>query len=66
MQYCKSHALENGPIVLQCDTYRYHGHSVADSGIEYRTKKEVDEWKNKDPIIILKNKMIELKVATDE
>jgi pyruvate dehydrogenase E1 component alpha subunit len=31
-------------------TYRYRGHSVADAGKVYRTKKEIDSWRERDPI----------------
>ena len=50
----------DGPTLLDIRTYRYKGHSMSDPQ-KYRTKKEVSEWMDKDPIkhvmdVILKNK----------
>ena len=38
-----------GPYILQCDTYRYEGHYYGDPMV-YRSKEEIDGWRDKDPI----------------
>ena len=37
------------PYFLVCNTYRFRAHSMFDAEL-YRDKKEVEEWKKKDPI----------------
>jgi len=54
----------NGPYFLEIKTYRYKGHSVSDPG-KYRTKEEVKEYKDKDPINILEKKMLKEKITTE-
>jgi pyruvate dehydrogenase E1 component alpha subunit len=39
----------DGPTLVECKTYRYHGHSEHDMAT-YRTKEEVIEWESRDPI----------------
>jgi TPP-dependent pyruvate/acetoin dehydrogenase alpha subunit len=46
-----------GPTFLEMKTYRYLGHSRTDTG-PYRPPGELDAWKERDPITLLKAKMI--------
>jgi pyruvate dehydrogenase E1 component alpha subunit len=41
---------ERRPAVLEAMTYRYRGHSVADAGLSYRSKEEIEEHRRHDPI----------------
>jgi pyruvate dehydrogenase E1 component alpha subunit len=38
-----------GPFLLECRTYRFRAHSMYDPEL-YRTKEEVAQWKERDPI----------------
>jgi pyruvate dehydrogenase E1 component alpha subunit len=46
-----------GPYFLELKTYRYRGHSMSDSGA-YRTKEEIESWAKRDPIYILRDRLI--------
>jgi pyruvate dehydrogenase E1 component alpha subunit len=47
-----------GATFLECLTYRWDGHFGGDPGTAYRTKEEIDSWKQKCPIKRLKEKLI--------
>jgi pyruvate dehydrogenase E1 component alpha subunit len=47
----------NGPFFLELMTYRYRGHSMSDSR-GYRSREEEEEWKQRDPIFILRDRLI--------
>jgi pyruvate dehydrogenase E1 component alpha subunit len=47
LEYCRS---GQGPVLLECKTYRFAGHFVGDS-LVYRSKEEAEEWiQNRDPL----------------
>ena len=52
-----------GPYFLEIKTYRYRGHSVSDPA-KYRTKEELNDYKDQDPILIYEAKMIKDKSIT--
>lgn len=62
--YCTS---DNGPIYVEFDTYRYHGHSMSDPGTTYRTRDEVSTVRQaKDPIENVKKLLLDNGLATAE
>ncbi|MEW6353241.1 MAG: pyruvate dehydrogenase (acetyl-transferring) E1 component subunit alpha [Pseudomonadota bacterium] len=48
----------NGPLLLECETYRFRGHSMADSGA-YRSALEMAELKARDPLLTLRNRALQ-------
>lgn len=60
----KEHLLKGeGPALLDVATYRIGGHSPSDAS-SYRTKEELDVWKNFDPIQQYRDKIVAAKVIT--
>jgi acetoin:2,6-dichlorophenolindophenol oxidoreductase subunit alpha len=43
----------NGPAFIEALTYRFVGHSRSDPGA-YRPEGELDDWKGRDPIVVLR------------
>lgn len=52
-----------GPYYLEVKTYRYKGHSVSDPA-KYRTKEEVQDYKDRDPIKMIEALIVDKKIAT--
>jgi pyruvate dehydrogenase E1 component alpha subunit len=48
---------------LEIKTYRYKGHSISDPQ-KYRTKEEVEEYKQRDPIVQVQATILKNKFAT--
>lgn len=53
-----------GPTLLEIKTYRYKGHSMSDPA-KYRTKEEVEEYKEQDPINVTLKTILAKKYATE-
>ena len=57
----------DGPTLLECKTYRTRAHAEGMPEVGYRTQEEVDSWKERDPITLLRNHLVKTdRVAADE
>ncbi|MCS7250925.1 MAG: pyruvate dehydrogenase (acetyl-transferring) E1 component subunit alpha [Anaerolineae bacterium] len=54
----------NGPYFLEAVCYRFQGHSIADPEL-YRTKEEVERWKQRDPIQRFRQHLIEVEGVSE-
>ncbi len=59
---------EKQPTVLEIETYRYYGHSVADANTKkYRSPEEIEKYKqHHDPLLLWKRRLIDEGIATEE
>uniref|UniRef100_UPI00373701B9 thiamine pyrophosphate-dependent enzyme n=1 Tax=Qipengyuania sp. TaxID=2004515 RepID=UPI00373701B9 len=56
----------NGPVLMECSTYRYRGHSMSDPA-KYRTREEVQDIReHRDPIEGLKKLLLDQGVSEDD
>lgn len=53
-----------GPTFLEFKTYRYRGHSMSDPQ-KYRTKEEVEQWKMRDPLEMVRHRILTNGIATE-
>uniref|UniRef100_A0A7S2AH52 Pyruvate dehydrogenase E1 component subunit alpha n=1 Tax=Pycnococcus provasolii TaxID=41880 RepID=A0A7S2AH52_9CHLO len=59
--FAKEFALKNGPIIVEADTYRYHGHSMSDPGSTYRTRDEISGVRQeRDPVDRMRKLLIDV------
>lgn len=65
IKWAGAYVQENGPIFMEASTYRYHGHSMSDPGVTYRSKDEIaDIRKTRDPVELARAMLIEQEWAT--
>lgn len=54
-----------GPVLLECVTYRFRGHSAQDTQ-KYRTKEEIEQHRARDPNQVFRKKLIEDGILSEE
>jgi pyruvate dehydrogenase E1 component alpha subunit len=63
-EYCGS---GNGPLYVEMNTYRYHGHSMSDPGTTYRSRDEIAATRTaRDPIEFVKNALVSNDMMTTD
>ncbi|MEZ5869355.1 MAG: thiamine pyrophosphate-dependent dehydrogenase E1 component subunit alpha [Defluviimonas denitrificans] len=53
-----------GPSLVENMTYRWRGHSKSDRN-RYRTKEEIAEWMERDPIVAMSKLLVDHKILTE-
>jgi TPP-dependent pyruvate/acetoin dehydrogenase alpha subunit len=53
------------PSLLEIRTYRFRAHSMADPDL-YRTKGEIERWKERDPIKSFEARLREMNLLSDD
>jgi len=62
----RERAIGGVATLIECVTYRYSPHSSADDWKRYRTNAEVEKWKKKDPVTVMRDKLLGMSVMTKE
>ena len=55
-----------GPTLIECKTYRTRAHAEGMGDFTYRTKDDVEAWKQRCPIQRLRSHLVEDRVASDD
>ena len=53
------------PVLVEAITYRFRGHSMADPE-EYRTKEQVEEWRERDPVTTFGKRLVDEEIVTED
>jgi 2-oxoisovalerate dehydrogenase E1 component len=54
-----------GPVIVEADTYRWHGHYEGDPQ-RYRTAAELEQWQARDPLTVLRQRLVATGLAAAE
>jgi 2-oxoisovalerate dehydrogenase E1 component len=55
-----------GPVLIECLTYRYLGHSLSDQRTSYRSAAEEKAWKDRDPISVFRGELVGAEILSSE
>jgi acetoin:2,6-dichlorophenolindophenol oxidoreductase subunit alpha len=55
-----------GPSLIEAKTYRYMEHAIGMGSKNYRTEDEVNEWKKRDPIVMLRGTLVRNRVIGEQ
>jgi len=55
----------DGPTLLECKTYRYGGHFLADDHLRYRTQQEVERYRSRDCITGFRTRVLKEGLLTE-
>jgi len=61
-ELCRS---KQGPVLLECMTYRYLGHSLSDQRVKYRSPEEEEAWRRRDCIDSYQAQLLSAGVLTE-
>jgi pyruvate dehydrogenase E1 component alpha subunit len=57
-----------GCTLLECNAYRFHGHFTAEKalGLTYRLPSEIENWQQRDPIVLWERKLEEARILSSD
>jgi TPP-dependent pyruvate/acetoin dehydrogenase alpha subunit len=55
----------DGPTLIEAHTYRFSGHMPGDPEV-YRTAKEVEGWRSRDPLTLYRARLVQEGIAEEE
>ncbi|HET6381972.1 MAG TPA: dehydrogenase E1 component subunit alpha/beta [Armatimonadota bacterium] len=56
----------DGPVAIECSTYRYYGHSLSDKRTSYRSTEEEAAWRACDPIQSFRQEILDCGVLSED